>query len=194
MNENETNTLKMQELEAKIELLTKALSLQSNTSNNSDVDSYIEFESVSMSPVYLSTEGNGQGDIYEFSNFGDVQNIPIVDAREIIRHNKSFISEGVVYIKDENFINKENLKKHYDKIISANEMQNLLLCKRQAFGDRYSKLTDTQKETVQNMLFDKVKNNKKVDDEVLYYIYQSSGKDIKAEAANFQLLINNKED
>lgn len=194
MNDNITmNEDAFKAMQAQIEMLTSMLGAKA-VSNNADADSLISFESVSLSPLYLSTGGNGRGDIYTFTEFGEIQNIPIADAREIVRHNKDFVREGLVYIDDENFVAKENLKKYYDKIISATEMRNLLLCKRQEFGNRYSKLTETQAETVCGMLFDKIKEGKKVDEEVLFYISQYSGKDLKKEVENLQLLMKNDEE
>lgn len=161
---------------------------------SSDVDDTITFESLSLSPLYLSTEGNGKGDIYFFENFGDTQNIPLVDAREIVRHNKSFVQGGLVYIKDENFVAKENLKRYYDRLMDASGIRSLLLCKRQEFGNRFSKISKVQQETVVGMLFDKLKNNKKVDEEVLFYIQNYFGKNLKEEVTNLQLMIDDKEE
>lgn len=190
---NETQIKEMQE---KLEALTKQNELLMKMFGNgimskgtSDVDDTITFESLSLSPLYLSTEGNGKGDIYVFENFGDTQNIPLIDARELVRHNKSFIQNGLVYIKDENFIDKENLKKYYNKLIDANGIYNLLLCKRQEFGSRFSKISRAQQETVVGILFDKLKNKKKVDEEILFYIQNYFGKNLKEEVTNLQQLL-----
>lgn len=196
---NEEQVQKMQE---QIKALTEqnALFMQmfgnsAMSKNKADIDDTILFESLSLSPLYLSTEGNGRGDVYFFENFGDTQNIPLVDAREIVRHNKSFVQSGLVYIKDDDFVTKENLQRYYNKLLDATGINNLLLCKRQEFGNRFSKLSKLQQETVCGMLFDKLKNNKKVDEEVLFYIQNYFGKNLKEEVTNFQKMIDeDKED
>lgn len=183
------NDNQIKEMQAQIDMLTKLLGAQKG--KTSDVDSYIEFESLSLVPMYLATEGNGKGDIYSFEKFGDIQSIPMVDAKNIVRNNRSFVQDGLVYIKDEDFVAKENLKKYYDKILSADEMNNLLLCKRASFGERFAKITKEQQNTICGMLFDKIRDGKKVDEEVLFYINQLLGRDLKEEATNLQLLIDN---
>lgn len=187
MNNEET----IKQMQAQIEMLTAALGAKAFQKSSSSVDDVITFESVSLSPLYLSTDDGTNGVTYKFDNFGDTQNIPIADAREIVRHHKSFVQEGLVYIKDTDFIERENLQRYYNKVVDAESLSNMLLCKRQEFGNRFSKLTKVQKETVCGLLFDKVKNGKKVDDEVLFYIQQYFGKNIKEEVANLQMLIDN---
>lgn len=182
---------KIAQMQAQIEMLTQALGAKAFTKPTSDINDIIAFESVSLSPLYLSTEANGKGDTYKFDNFGDIQNVPIADARELVRHNKSFIQEGLVYIRDEDFIEKENLKKYYDHITDADGLNNMLLCERQEFGNRFQKLTGSQKEIVCGLLFDKLKNKKKVDEEILFYIQQTLGKNIKEEVENLKRLMDN---
>lgn len=182
---------KIAQMQAQIEMLTQALGVKAFTKSTSDINDIIAFESVSLSPLYLSTEANGKGDTYKFDNFGDIQNVPIADARELVRHNKSFIQEGLVYIRDEDFIEKENLKKYYDHITDVDGLNNMLLCKRQEFGNRFQRLTRSQQEIVCGLLFDKLKNKKKVDEEILFYIQQALGKNIKEEVENLQRLIDN---
>ncbi len=180
---------KIKDLEAQIELLMKMVGNNLTNNNVQDADTSIAFESLSLSPLYLSTKGNGKGEIYFFENFGDVQNIPLSDAREIVRNNKSFVQNGLVYIKDANFVAKENLKKYYNNLIDADGMRNLLLCKRQEFGNRFSKISKVQQETICGMIFDKLKENKKVDEEILFYIQNYFDKNLKEEVANLQLLM-----
>ena len=194
MSKEDSKDKKIKELEAKLDMFMQAVGAVGAKSNNMDVNSYVEFESVSTSPVYLATNGDGQGEIYSFEHFGDTVSIPIVDARNIIRHNRNFINEGVVYIKDEGLVAAENLTQQYTKIIDAKSMKNLLLCKRQEFDKRFTPLTDTQKETVYLLLFNMVKDGKKVDEEILFYIYQVTGKDIKTEVSNLKKLTENIDD
>lgn len=183
------NKDKMQEMQAQIDMLTKLLGGKSL--NSTKADSYIEFESLSLSPLYLSTEGNGKGELYTFDNFGDTNSIPLVDAKNIVRQNKAFIQNGLVYIKDEDFVNSENLKKYYDNIIDVAEMNNLLLCKRATFSERFSKLSKFQQETVCGLISSRLKDKKNVDIDVLFYINQLLGRDLKQEVENLQKLIDN---
>lgn len=185
---------KFEEMQKQIDMLTSLLGAKALSSNNIDSDTVIPFQSLSLSPLYLSTGGDGKGDIYTFTEFGEIQNISLLDAREIIRNNKSFVQEGLVYIDNKEFVVKENLKKYYDKIISADEMQNMLLCKRAEFGKRFSKLTKAQANTICGLLFDKINKGKNVDEEILFYISQYSGIDLKAEAAKLKSLIDDEEE
>lgn len=158
-------------------------------------DEYVEFQSLSLVPMYLTTDNvkTGKGDVYTFEKFGEIVDIPMVDAKGIIRHNKEFVREGLVYIRDEDFVAKEHLKQHYKNMLDADGLAELVDADKETFGKDFPKLTKTQQDTICGLIYDKLKNKEKVNDEVLYYINHYLGRDLKEEATDFQLLIDNEE-
>ena len=139
----------------------------------------------------LSTEPNGGGTIYTFTEFGEEQAIPYSDARKIIKNNKSFIKGGKCYIADDKIINTEHLTSDYKKILSKDDLLDLLSSDRVKFRNIFDKMTPTQQEIFRDVVVDKLsKDRNSVDMNIVQYINESLNIDIfKSIDYNKELLV-----
>ena len=144
-----------------------------------DADRDVTFISLCNHILNLSTEPYGQGTVYTFNEFGEEQPIPYSDARRIIKNNKNFIKGGKCYIADDDIIKAEHLTNDYKKILSKNELLELLSMNKDKFKSIFDALTDTQKEIFRDILIEKLNVNKNsVDMNIVQYVNESLNIDI----------------
>lgn len=127
-------------------------------SNDGDRD--ITFISLCNHTLNLSTEANGEGNIYTFSEFGEEQSIPYSDAKKIIKNNKSFIKGGKCYIADEDIIASEHLTNDYKKILNKENLLQVLSLDRSKFSTIFNSMTKIQKEILKDIVIEKIAKDK----------------------------------
>ena len=91
---NSNDSKKIKELEKTVSDLNNMIALLMKQTANSETpsgDRDVTFISLCNHILNLSTEPNGGGEIYTFTEFGEEQSIPYSDAKRIIKSNKSFI-------------------------------------------------------------------------------------------------------
>ena len=115
---------RIKELEKTVSDLNNMIALLMKSISSGDRD--IVFISLCNHILNLSTEPNGGGEIYTFTEFGEEQSIPYSDAKRIIKSNKSFIQGGKCYIADDELIKSERLVNDYKKILSKDSLLELL--------------------------------------------------------------------
>ena len=174
---------RIKELEKTVSDLNNMIALlMKQSATNSAVsigDRDITFISLCNHILNLSTEPNGGGTIYTFTEFGEEQSIPYSDAKRIIKSNKSFIQGGKCYIADDELIKSEHLVNDYKKILSKDSLLELLSAERTKFPSIFDAMTDTQKELFRDMVVDKLSKNKNsVDINIVQYINESLNIDI----------------
>jgi len=180
----DTSAKKVKELEKTVADLTamvQSLLMKDMAANNSvnNVDRDVIFISLCNHILNLSTEPNGAGTVYTFTYFGEEQPIPYSDARRIIRNNKSFIKGGKCYIADDDIIKVEHLTNDYKKILSKDELLDLLSVDRTKFKEIFDTMTDFQKEIFRDVVVEKLyKDKNSVDMNIVQYINESLGIDI----------------
>ena len=90
-----TDDNKIKELEDKMsQILEKMNSVQNQPvyeleKKDNSLDRDVLFISLCVGTLNLSTRKNGDGDIYTFTEFGEEQMIPYMDAKNIIKNNIS---------------------------------------------------------------------------------------------------------
>lgn len=160
-----------------VQLLVKQ-GVNGTVSNNSG-DRDVSFISLCNHILNLSTEPNGGGVIYTFNEFGEEQSIPYSDARRIIKNNKSFIKGGKCYIADDEIIATEHLTNDYKKILSKDDILNLLSYDRNKFQSIFNAMTLTQKEIFRDVVVERLSKDKNsVDMNIVQYLNDSLGIDI----------------
>lgn len=173
---------RIKELEKTVSDLNNMIALLMKQTANSSVssgDRDIVFISLCNHILNLSTEPNGGGEIYTFTEFGEEQSIPYSDAKRIIKSNKSFIRGGKCYIADDELIKSEHLVNDYKKILSKDSLLELLSAERTKFPVIFDAMTDTQKELFRDIVVDKLSKNKNsVDMNIVQYINESLNIDI----------------
>ena len=186
---------RIKELEKTVSDLNNMIALLMKQTANSSVssgDRDIVFISLCNHILNLSTEPNGGGEIYTFTEFGEEQSIPYSDAKRIIKSNKSFIRGGKCYIADDELIKSEHLVNDYKKILSKDSLLELLSAERTKFPVIFDAMTDTQKELFRDIVVDKLSKNKNsVDMNIVQYINESLNIDILSSINFSKELLNN---
>ena len=192
---NSNDSKKIKELEKTVSDLNNMIALLMKQTANSSVssgDRDIVFISLCNHILNLSTEPNGGGEIYTFTEFGEEQSIPYSDAKRIIKSNKSFIRGGKCYIADDELIKSEHLVNDYKKILSKDSLLELLSAERTKFPVIFDAMTDTQKELFRDIVVDKLSKNKNsVDMNIVQYINESLNIDILSSINFSKELLNN---
>ena len=162
----------IEELNNLVQLLIKQGGTAQPVANTGERD--VVFISLCNYTLNLSTEPNGGGTIYTFNEFGEEQSIPYSDARRIIKNNKSFIKGGKCYIADDEIVKTEHLTNDYKKILSKNDLLELLSAERSKFQAIFDSMTQTQKEIFRDVVVEKLtKNKNSVDMNIVQYINDS---------------------
>ena len=186
---------RIKELEKTVSDLNNMIALLMKQTANNNVfsgDRDILFISLCNHILNLSTEPNGGGEIYTFTEFGEEQSIPYSDAKRIIKSNKSFIRGGKCYIADDELIKSEHLVNDYKKILSKDSLLELLSAERTKFPAIFDAMTDTQKELFRDIVVDKLSKSKNsVDMNIVQYINESLNIDILSSINFSKELLNN---
>ena len=130
-----------------------------------------------MGKLVISTEGNGIGTVYRFEEFGDVQDIPFSDLKEIVKNKPNFAKEGLFYIANDKAVKKLRLAKEYEHIINNDLFTHLLDEKSDVIIKAYKDAPKLQQEQIVAMIDERLANNKEVDGNVLVKIGKLCGKD-----------------
>ena len=147
---------------------------------NADTD--IPVISMCVGKLVISTLGNGQGTVYEFSEFGEIQDIPFGDLREIVKNKSYFAKGGAYYIANENAVKKLRLTRDYENIISNKMFETLLAQNASVVVEAYKTAPELQKEQVVSLIEEKIANGVEIDGNILIKIGKLCGKDFMKEA------------
>ena len=179
-----TDAKRVKDLEAQVAQLTEMVQLltKSGLTNiqpaANDTDRDVVITSLTSGMLNLSTLGMGQGTIYTFDKFGEEQVIPYEDAKLIIKNNKSFVEGGNFFINDDDLIASQRLTKVYKKILNADQMMNLFKENKKEFKTIFSNMTNGQKETFCNIIYDKLRNDQDVDMNIIQIVNDELNIDI----------------
>nr|DAK84764.1 MAG TPA: hypothetical protein [Caudoviricetes sp.] len=179
-----------EELKKELEEIKKMLSnnISTNQANApiiiNDTERDVLFTSLYPGILNLSTEGNGKGEIYSFQHFGEEQNIPYSQARQIIKNNKNFIVDGFVFISDDDIIKTERLEDKYKKILDKSSLLELFEMNRKEFKNIFENMTKSQKEIIHRIVAEKINKKEDVDANIIAIINEILHCDIMAEIEN----------
>ena len=161
---------------AQIETLTKLQS--TSTDDKLDSDELIAVISQCPNTLVLSTDGAGVGTIYQFDDFGEIQDIPFGDLRSIVKNNKGFVKQGLFYIANESAVKQLRLKSLYTKLLSNEDVLHLLDEDNKTIIDLYKLAPVEQQKSIIDMISMAVKDGKKIDTTVLVELGKLSGKEL----------------
>lgn len=157
---NEIEKLKKELLKLSQEIEQKEDSKDDKKNVILDKDRDILFTSLCVGILNLNA---GDNNFYTFNKFGEEINIPYQDAKTIVRLNKKFISEGLVFIDDKDFIKAERLNSVYEKIINKEEFLELLNKDRNSFLNIFNNMPNSQKEALRDIIITKLIKGDTVD-------------------------------
>ena len=155
---------------------TKQVENNDNTEElTSDTD--ITVISQTIGKLVLSTEGNGIGTVYRFEEFGEVQDIPFGDLKDIVKHKPRFAKEGAYFICNPQAVKKLRLGTQYKNLIDDKTFTNLFDKDAKTIVALYESAPKMQQEQVVSLIEDRLAKKLDVDGNVLIKIGKLCGKD-----------------
>lgn len=178
-NSMATLTQQMEQMQKIIE----SLKSQSNTTEKAESakvasDEEIPVMSLCPSKLYISSEGKGQGDIIEFTHFGEVIDIAMGELKDFVSHNKSFFKGGLCYIMNDNAVKQLRLKSAYDNIITEDVLESLFDNNADKVVEIYDNASDIQKSVIVQLIVDKKYGHAKLDANILTQIGERCDRDL----------------
>ena len=154
------------------------------------LDAYIEVMSLVPFKLNLSTEKLGRGRQFSFTRFGEVKRILYNDLASIFENYRSFMEGGFFYILNPKVIRKHGLNDIYEKILTKEMIDNILTFEPDNAVKLYEGAGNAQREIIDGMLINKVKNNdpKDIDFNVISQISKIGGRDIVSIAEDMKKL------
>lgn len=113
-----------------------------------------------------------------FNMYGETQPILYMDLLKIISHQRKFFEEGYCIVLDKNVIKAHYLEKHMSKILDKKTIDNLLDYDDEKIKDLFNGTTKQIKETIVDLIVDKIIKKEYVDRNKVALISELYGKDL----------------
>jgi uncharacterized protein (UPF0147 family) len=171
----------MAEMQKQILALTKENeTLQRETVADEEIDSDTDIlvRSAYRGTLVLSTEPNGAGVKYEFGEFGEEQDIPFGDLKDICKNMRRFAQEGYFYIMNESAVKKLRLTSSYGRMLPFDDMAELENKPSDVVIELYKLASPLQKDEIVDLYLEKYRSGKEVDTNVLRCIGELIGRDL----------------
>ena len=143
-------------------------------------DTDIMVISQTVGSLAISTEGNGIGTVYRFEKFGDVQDIPFGDLRDIVKNKPKFAKEGAYFICNPQAVKKLRLGNQYKNLIDDKTFLNLFDKDADTIVALYKSAPSMQQKQIVGLIEEKLEKGVDVDGNVLIKIGQLCRKDFLA--------------
>jgi hypothetical protein len=174
----------LQEQLAKLQAENEALKAEPISANTDEEeitsDTDITVVSQVVGTLTISTEGNGIGTVYNFEHFGEAQDIPFGDLRDIVKNKPNFAKEGVYYICNPQAVKKLRLDHQYENLIDKNTFANILDMDSKTVVALYQSAPKLQQEQIVGLIEEKIEKKQDVDGNILIQIGRLCGKDFLA--------------
>ena len=118
------------------------------TSNELTSNEYVKVLSLTHGLLNLSTQKDGQGTVYEFPSYGDVQEILFADVRSIVGANKRFAKEGFFYIMDSRAVKTLSLVNDYESTLDKDAIDKIFELDNKSFVEAFRNALEPQKELI----------------------------------------------
>jgi uncharacterized protein (UPF0147 family) len=172
----------MEEMQKQILALTKeneALQRETVTEDTElTADTDVVVISMYHGSLVLSTEPNGAGVQYIFEEFGEEQDIPFGDLRDICKNMRRFAQEGYFYIANENVVKKLRLTSSYGRMLPYEDMAELENKPADVVIELYKLASELQKGEILNLFLEKYRSGQPVDTNILRGIGDLIGRDL----------------
>ncbi len=181
----------IEELKARLKKIEDFESLKYQVNEKEDIC----FISLSIPKLSLQTGKMGDTEPEVFEEFGETKLIDYKTANEIVKRNMKFIKNGLVWIDDAFFIERENLSKLFKNIKKREELEALATTKnRDYFEKEFSSLVKGQKQTVAELIqmqYEKGKHDPVIVDSANNILSKEEGKtvDLIKELERFKALM-----
>jgi len=139
---------------------------------------YIKVMSLTKHRLTISTEGFGNGTVFNFTEYGQVQSILYEDLAKIIHNNSRFAREGYFVVMDPRVIKIHNLENEYSKILDKKTIDNILDLDADNIRTLVKNTTPHIKNTIVSTVVEKLLANEYVDLNKVRIVSTESGQDI----------------
>lgn len=183
--ELEQENSEMQDRLAKMEEMIKSLANNQSTaqfsapqnvgSYNVDTKKKIKVMSLYNGRLNLCTESGGRGKIYSFGKFGETKLIPSEDLTNCLNANYRFFTEGFAFVMDNGFVEENGLTESYEKIVNKETIDSILNMDRNEIDNIFQKISKIQKETICNLIIEKIVANEDINMTGVAIIAQLTG-------------------
>ena len=113
-----------------------------------------------------------------FNRFGEVQPILYMDLIKIISHQRKIFEEGYCVILDDEVIKVHYLEKDMEKILDKNTIEKILDYENEKIRDLFVGTTKQIKQTIIDLIIDKIVKKEYVDRNKVALISELYGKDL----------------
>jgi hypothetical protein len=166
--ENELNELKEMIKSLSIqkeEQINKATKIETISPDYIEINPNKRIAVVSLiDGILILTAGTyDKGKFYRFTHWGQVIFINYHDLVEILHYNYSFASKGLFFICDPQVILNHGLQDIYQKILSKEQIENLLTMPDKEAKLLFQNTTDEQRENIVSIIINKINNGENVD-------------------------------
>ena len=181
-NSNDAVMEMLKQMQSELAMLkeeNKALKMHGKTETEEILNSDTEIEVMSLfaGTLNLYTEGYGGGTPYKFEDgYGSVIDIPLGDLKLIVKNNNKIAKEGYFYIMNKDAVEICRLKKIYENLLSASQMESLTKANDEQVIALYKSAPSTQKDLIIEYFAGKKANGEDVSHNVLYQLGELSGK------------------
>jgi len=124
---------------------------------------FIKVMSLCYGKLALSTEGRGQGSVYHFTEFGEIQPIIYEDLSKIIHNQKRFAENGKFYIMDKNVQKLHGLTNSYTKFLNKETIETIFDMDKDKMIDLFKSTTKVIQHTIVSMIHKRIKNGEELD-------------------------------
>jgi len=173
---------------AELEALVKQLSQQNTSVQYQEVDDDIKSDklirvmSLCNHQLNLSTSNEKGARHWTFNRFGEVKQIPYNMLLQIIENHPTFTESGIYYIMNKDVVRKHGLLEFYDNILTKEKMDDIINANDREAVEVYKTANKRQKEIINTMIVEKVRDGEEIDLNIVYAIGRAGGIDLVAKA------------
>ena len=163
---------RMEEMMVQMQVLMQAQS--NSTTSTKPVNSNKQIVFINMTSGGLNLKGTR---MYHIDNQFGTKSVQESEARVIVANMPNTISEGYVYIPDNEFLESCNMGGVYDGMLNDEQMKTLLNQDANYVCDVFENATDSQKRIIIDMVSDRQLNGNPVDANILVRLGKLAGVD-----------------
>jgi len=158
-------------------------------------DKYIQVVSLCPNPLTISTAISG-GKSFKFRKLGEMKRIIYQDLVDIMEVQPTFLEAGVFYISNRDVIRRHGLDEFYEKIITKDEMEQILSASDDTSFSIFRSANKRQQEYLVGMLVKRISTGEDIDRNFIHLVSEETGINIATKAEEekkFKEILNEKD-
>lgn len=138
---------------------------------------YIKVMSLCPYEMCLSTAPRGRGKTFNFKKFGEIKRMFYSDLLDVANNHPNFLEAGYFYILDRDVISANGYEEIYSKILSKEQIESILDNSSEAVS-LFESANEKQRMMIIDILIGKLRDNKRVDFNIISAISRISNVDL----------------